>query len=143
MKAAVRERRRILAMRQTQLRIATGESSAARGVEENLELKRRQLNSLATTMHDAGRSCEMGRALHAQMELAQRLRDASDSMTGAIESARQRTAEAERQRLAAFQERERADRLADKAARALEEELDRRRNLQPRPIRRFFEDVEI
>ena len=136
MRKALNDRRRILAMRNTQLSIATGESSSARHAEDNLEDKRRKLQELAINMHAAGTLCSTGRSLHAQMELAQRLRVAGESMVGAIDHARQRTAQAERQRIAAYQDREIAGRLTDRAARELEDDMDRRAASQPQHRRR-------
>ncbi|GFZ96282.1 MAG: hypothetical protein COW16_13450 [Sphingomonadales bacterium CG12_big_fil_rev_8_21_14_0_65_65_10] len=139
MRKALNDKRRILAMRNTQLSIATGEISSARHAEDSLEEKRRKLQELAITMHAAGTQCSTGRTLHAQMELAQRLRSASESMVGAIDHARQRTAQAERQRIAAYQDREIADRLTDRAARELDQHLDRKIASQPQHRRRQLE----
>lgn len=142
MRKALNDKRRILAMRNTQLSIATGESSSARHAEGSLEDKRRKLQELAINMHAAGTLCSTGRSLHAQMELAQRLRAAGESMVGAIDHARQRTAQAERQRIAVYQDREIADRLTDRAARALDVELDRKAASQPQHRRRQMEGNE-
>jgi Sec-independent protein translocase protein TatA len=139
MRKALDDRRRILAMRNTQLSIATGESSSARHAEDSLEDKQRKLQELAINMHAAGTLSSTGRSLHAQMELAQRLRTAGESMVGAIDNARQRTAQAERQRIAAYQDREIADRLTDRAARELEHVLERKAASQPQHRRRQME----
>lgn len=60
-------------------------------------------------------------------------------MVGAIDHARQRTAQAERQRIAAYQDREIADRLTDRAARELDQHLDRKIASQPQHRRRQLE----
>ena len=129
-------RRRILGMRETQLRIATGDSAAARGNETSLEEKRQQLKALALHMHRAGSECREGRSLHAQLELVHRLRCAEDGMGSAIGQARQRTAQMERQRLAAYRKREMADRLVDRAAASAEAETERKIAQQPRALPR-------
>lgn len=136
MKKLLASRRRILGMRDTQLRIATGDSALARGAEDTLHQRRRQLKSIAAHMHEAGNACREGRALHAQLELVDRLRHADDGMAQTIDEARQRTAEMERQRVAAFQKREIADRLAGRAAANVELEIDRKIANQPRAIPR-------
>ena len=125
-------RRRILSMRETQLRIATGDSAAARGSEANLEQKRHQLKALAVHMHQAGQECREGRSLHAQLELVDRLLRAEDSIDSAIGQARQKTAQMERQRVAAYQKREMADLLTDRAAASVEAEIERKIAQQPR-----------
>ena len=61
MKKILKSRQRILGMRETQLRIATGDSAAARGNESSLEQKRTQLKALAVHMHKAGAQCREGR----------------------------------------------------------------------------------
>ncbi|MDE0933239.1 MAG: hypothetical protein OSA47_06490 [Novosphingopyxis baekryungensis] len=132
MKKILKSRQRILGMRETQLRIATGDSAAARGNESSLEQKRTQLKALAVHMHKAGAQCREGRSLHAQLELVDRLCQADDSMAGAIEQARQKTAQMERQRIAAYQKREMADRLVGRAANDLATEQDRKLSEQPR-----------
>ena len=83
-------------------------------------------------MHKAGAQCREGRSLHAQLELVDRLCQADDSMAGAIEQARQKTAQMERQRIAAYQKREMADRLVGRAANDLATEQDRKLSEQPR-----------
>ncbi len=136
MRKMLASRRRILDMRETQLRIATGDSAAARGNEANLEQKRHQLKALAVHLHEAGSSCREGRTLHAQLELVDRLRRADDGMDSAIGQARQKTAHTERQRIAAYRKREMADRLVDRAAASAETEIDRKISNQPAARRR-------
>ncbi len=136
MRKMLASRRRILGMRDTQLRIATGDSAVARGHEATLEHRRHQLKSLAVNLHEAGSACRMGRALHAQLELVARLRHADDGMDAVIDEARQKTAQMERQRVAAYQKREIADRLTSRAAANIEIENDRKIGNQPRAQRR-------
>lgn len=123
-------------MRETQLRIATGDSANARGNEANLEEKRDQLRALSIHMHKAGNDCGEGRSLHAQLELVERLGRAEDQMNTAIGQARQHTAQMERQRIAAYQKREMADRLVVRAVTSVDAEADRKIAEQPRALPR-------
>ncbi len=132
MRKLLSSRQRILGMRETQLRIATGDSAAARGTETDLERKRMHLKSLAVTLYEAGSACREGRALHAQLELVDRLRRAEGGLDGAIDQARQKTAQMERQRIAAYRKREMADKLVVRAATGVEEALDRKLGNEPR-----------
>ncbi|WP_187336755.1 hypothetical protein [Novosphingopyxis iocasae] len=136
MKKILKSRQRILGMRETQLRIAKGESAAARGSETNLEQRRDQLKALSVHMHKAGNDCREGRSLHAQLELVERLQRAGDQMETAIGQARQHTARMERQRIAAYQKREMADRLVGRAKTSVEAETDRKLSEQPRALPR-------
>jgi len=136
MKKILKSRQRILGMRETQLRIATGDSANARGNEANLEQKRDQLKALSIHMHKAGNECSEGRSLHAQLELVERLRRAEEQMDNAIGQARQHTARMERQRIAAYQKKEIADRLVVRAKTSVEAEADRKIAEQPRALPR-------
>ena len=131
MRKMLASRRRMLDMRETQLRIATGDSAAAHGSEASLEQKREQLKALALHMHKAGERCREGRTLHSQLELVDRLRRAEDSMDGAIDQARQKTAQMERQRIAAYRKREMADQLVERAAATVDAQTERKIGEQP------------
>ena len=102
--------KRILAVRQVQCQIAIGEAAAAQRTENNLLNNMQRLRSLRISTHQP-ENCGNGSALHAQMELGQRLENANGEIAAALDRARQSLAHAERQRTAAYIDRETTDKL--------------------------------
>jgi len=113
MSAKLKSWRRILAVRKAQCQIAIGQAAAAQRNENNLLNNMHRLRSLRINMHQP-ENCADGGALHAQMELGQRLVHADSEIVAALDRARQSLAHAERQRTAAYIDRETTDRLLDR-----------------------------
>jgi hypothetical protein len=113
MSAKLKSWRRILAVRKAQCQIAIGQAADAQRNENNLLNNMQRLRSLQIHTHQP-ENCADGGALHAQMELGQRLVQADSEISAALDRARQSLAHAERQRTAAYIERETTDRLLDR-----------------------------
>lgn len=125
-------RRRILDVREKQMRLAIGHAAEAQHHENQLQINRDRLRTLCAATYET-QECDMGRNLHSQMELGQRLLRAEDALQTALASARQKLAEAERQRTAARVDREAAQKLMIKADRESEDAEIRKQSMMPQP----------
>ncbi|WP_373488503.1 hypothetical protein [Blastomonas sp.] len=106
--------RRVHAVREAQVKLAIGEAAQAMRSEATLMSNAERLKQLRDGAFDAGH-CASGASLHAQLELGQRLMRADGEISAALVRARQHLAKAERQRTAAYIERETTTKLLDRA----------------------------
>ncbi|MEO1045866.1 MAG: hypothetical protein AAFX04_10535 [Pseudomonadota bacterium] len=124
-------RKRILDVREKQMRVAMGHAAVAQHHEAELTSNRDRLRLLCASTYET-LDCDTGHSLHAQMELGQRLLRAEDALHTALDTARQKLAEAERQRTAARVDREAAQKLMAKAERESEDAEIRKQAMMPR-----------
>lgn len=124
-------RQRILQVREKQMRVAIGHAAEAQHHKAELKNNRDRLRALCASTYET-LECDTGRAIHAQMELGQRLLRAEDALENALHGARQKLAEAERQRTAARVDREAAQKLMVKARRESEDDEVRKLAMLPR-----------
>ncbi|MEM1132568.1 MAG: hypothetical protein AAGH53_06515 [Pseudomonadota bacterium] len=124
-------RKRILQVREMQMQLAIGNAAEAQHHENELKANRDRLRQLCAQTYET-QQCDMGRNLHAQMELGQRLLRAEEALEKALSDARQKLAEAERQRTAARIDREAAQKLMAQAERESEDEETRKQAMMPR-----------
>jgi len=125
--------RRVRDVRETQCQLAISAAMAAQQAEATLEHNAQRLKRLRQHAGDTSH-CATGAALHAQLELGQRLMRADDEIAAALERARQHLAHTERQRAAAYIERETSGKLL---GRALDTQAEiERRKLAATPLAR-------
>lgn len=106
--------KRVHAVRDAQVKLAIGVAATAMRNEATLMNNAERLKKLREGAFEAGH-CGSGAALHAQLELAQRLIRADGEINAALARARQHLAQVERQRTAAYIDRETTSRLLDRA----------------------------
>jgi hypothetical protein len=117
--------KRVHAVREAQVKLAIGAAAAAQRNEATLVNNAERLKRLRDNAFDAGH-CENGASLHAQLELAQRLIRADGEINVALGRARQHLAQAERQRTAAYIDRETTSKLLGRAIAAADETAERK-----------------
>lgn len=106
--------RRVHAVRDAQVKLAIGVAAHATRNEATLMNNAERLKRLRDGAFAADH-CATGAALHAQLELAQRLIHADSEINAALLRARQHLAQVERQRTAAYIDRETTSKLLDRA----------------------------
>ena len=120
MSAKLKSLSRISRVRALQCQAAIGDTIAAQRAEATLNNNAERLRSLAESAHQSSH-CRNGADLHAQLELGQRLLHAGGELANALDRARQNVAKAERQRTAAYIDRETSARHFERS-RALNEQ---------------------
>lgn len=113
MSARVKNWKRIVNVREVQCQAAIGDALAAQRAEAVLQNNAERLRRLCETVHQSDH-CRLGADLHAQLELGQRLVQADREISDALSQARQKLAQAERQRTAAYIDREASTKLFEK-----------------------------
>ncbi|MEZ5709271.1 MAG: hypothetical protein R3E02_07795 [Blastomonas sp.] len=131
MSARLKSWKRVLAVRETQCRIAIGDAVNAQRAEATLEHNAARLKKLQQAAYQTD-DCASGSALHAQLELGQRLLQANNEIDNALTRARQNLARAERQRTAAYIERETTGKLLDRTRMDISETAERKAAAMPR-----------
>lgn len=106
--------KRVHAVRDAQVKLAIGVAATAMRNEATLMNNSERLKKLREGAFEAAH-CDNGGALHAQLELAQRLIRADGEINAALVRARQHLAQVERQRTAAYIDRETTSKLLDRA----------------------------
>jgi hypothetical protein len=127
--------RRVHAVREAQVKLAIGAASHAQRNEATLQNNAERLKKLRDGAFEAAH-CRTGGDLHAQLELAQRLIRADGEISAALVRARQHLAQVERQRTAAYIERETTSRLLDRAIALADDTAERK--AARLPIRRRY-----
>ncbi|MDM7955982.1 hypothetical protein [Blastomonas sp.] len=117
--------RRVHAVRDAQVKLAIGAATTAMRNEATLMNNAERLKKLRDGAFEAGH-CGNGAALHAQLELAQRLIRADGEINAALLRARQHLAQVERQRTAAYIDRETTSKLLDRAIAHADDTADRK-----------------
>lgn len=117
--------RRVHAVRDAQVKLAIGVATTAMRNEATLVNNAERLKKLRDGAFEAAH-CSNGAALHAQLELAQRLIRADGEINAALLRARQHLAQVERQRTAAYIDRETTSKLLDRAMADADETADRK-----------------
>lgn len=126
--------RRVHAVRDAQVKLAIGVAANAMRNEATLMNNAERLKTLRDGAFEAAH-CQNGAALHAQLELAQRLIRADGEINAALLRARQHLAQVERQRTAAYIDRETTSKLLDRAIAHADDTADRK--AARLPIRRI------
>lgn len=127
-------RRRILNVREMQMQLAINEAAQAQHHEQELQTNAERLRRLCAATYETAK-CDIGSDLSSQLELGQRLMRAENSLKTALETARQKLAEAERQRLAARIDREAAQKLRAKADHEAVQSEERKQSMMPQAQR--------
>ncbi|MDM7967852.1 hypothetical protein [Blastomonas fulva] len=117
--------RRVHAVRDAQVKLAIGVAANAMRNEATLMNNAERLKKLRDGAFEAAH-CQNGAALHAQLELAQRLIRADGEINAALVRARQHLAQVERQRTAAYIDRETTSKLLDRAIAHADDTADRK-----------------
>lgn len=122
--------KRVHAVRDAQVKLAIGVAATAMRNEATLINNSERLKALRDGAFDAGH-CHNGGALHAQLELAQRLMRADGEINAALVRARQHLAQVERQRTAAYIDRETTSKLLDRAIAHADDTAERKAARMP------------
>ncbi len=117
--------KRVHAVRDAQVKLAIGAAAVAMRNEASLVNNAERLKKLRDNAFDAGH-CQSGASLHSQLELAQRLVRADGEINTALARARQHLAQVERQRTAAYIDRETTSKLLNRAIAQAEETAERK-----------------
>lgn len=117
--------KRVHAVRDAQVKLAIGVAATAMRNEATLMNNSERLQRLRDGAFDAAH-CGSGAALHAQLEMAQRLIKADGEINAALLRARQHLAQVERQRTAAYIDRETTSKLLDRAIAHADDAADRK-----------------
>ncbi len=117
--------RRVHAVRDAQVKLAIGVAANAMRNEATLMNNADRLKALRDGAFEAAH-CNTGAALHSQLELAQRLIRADGEINAALVRARQHLAQVERQRTAAYIDRETTSKLLDRAIAHADDTADRK-----------------
>jgi hypothetical protein len=117
--------KRVHAVRDAQVKLAIGVAAAAMRNEATLVNNAARLKKLRDTAFEADH-CQTGAALQAQLELAQRLIRADGEINTALARARQHLAQVERQRTAAYIDRETTSKLLGRAIAHADETAERK-----------------
>lgn len=117
--------RRVHAVRDAQVKLAIGAAATAMRNEATLVNNAERLKKLRDGAFEAAH-CQSGAALHAQLELAQRLIRADGEINAALMRARQHLAQVERQRTAAYIDRETTSKLLDRAVAHADDTAERK-----------------
>jgi hypothetical protein len=133
--------KRVHAVRDAQVKLAIGVAATAMRNEATLMNNAERLKKLREGAFEAGH-CGSGGALHAQLELAQRLIRADGEINAALVRARQHLAQVERQRTAAYIDRETTSKLLDRAIAHADDTAERKAARLPirRKIRKGTEE---
>jgi hypothetical protein len=123
-------RQRILKVREMQMQLAINQASQAQHHEQEIKTNSERLRQLCMATYETAK-CNISSDLSSQLELAQRLMRAESSLKTALENARQKLAEAERQRLAARIDREAAEKLRAKADHEEQQGAERKQSMMP------------
>jgi hypothetical protein len=122
--------RRVHAVRDAQVKLAIGAAASAMRNEATLVNNSERLKKLRDGAFEAAH-CQNGAALHAQLELAQRLMRADGEINAALVRARQHLAQVERQRTAAYIDRETTSKLLDRAIATADDAAERKATRLP------------
>jgi hypothetical protein len=122
--------KRVHAVRDAQVKLAIGAAATAMRNEATLVNNSQRLKALRDGAFDAGH-CQNGGALHAQLELAQRLMRADGEINVALARARQHLAQVERQRTAAYIDRETTSKLLHRAIANADDTAERKAARMP------------
>lgn len=122
--------KRVHAVREAQVKLAMGAAATAMRNEATLVNNAERLKVLRDSAFNAAR-CDTGGALHAQLELAQRLVRADGEISAALVRARQHLAQVERQRTAAYIDRETTSKLLDRALAHADDAAERKASRMP------------
>lgn len=125
--------KRVHAVREAQVKLAIGAAATAMRNEANLVNNAERLKVLRDGAFNAA-SCQTGAALHSQLELGQRLVRADGEISAALTRARQHLAQVERQRTAAYIDRETTSKLLGRALAHADDAAERK--AAQMPIRR-------
>lgn len=134
MKGLIAKRERIVRARRVQHLLATIESARAQNEAMALEQNAQRVRMVRDELFEVG-AITSGAALASHRELAGRLEQAGRHLDGAIYDAHKRVEQKEGERQLANRDQEIAERLKQKAARALMEQMELRLQSLPRRSR--------